>query len=152
MLVEIPFSNVSYVCCVQDASIPVPRPLPLLSSKIVHSHPLNPQHLPSFSSPTPSPTTVSKMITEVAIFELASPANVSDPSSPTASTIRTFLTAVLAADGAHAAYFSQSAEEPDTVVMFIDWDSTDAHNRFLASPWVHPFIFSHRGSRSPCLV
>ncbi|OBT64683.1 hypothetical protein VE03_05906 [Pseudogymnoascus sp. 23342-1-I1] len=74
------------------------------------------------------------MITEIATLELAAPADLSDPSSPTTSTIRTFLTAVLAADGAHAAYFGQSVEKPDIVIIFIDWDSTDAHHQFLASP------------------
>ncbi|OBT55840.1 hypothetical protein VE04_03756 [Pseudogymnoascus sp. 24MN13] len=75
------------------------------------------------------------MITEIATFELTSPDDLSDPSSTTRSTICAFLTAVLTTDsGARAAYFGQSAENPDTVILFIDWDSTDAHHRFLASP------------------
>ncbi|KFY27209.1 hypothetical protein V493_03641 [Pseudogymnoascus sp. VKM F-4281 (FW-2241)] len=87
-------------------------------------------HLP----PRPQQRLSSKMITEIATFKLTSPADFSDAESPTASTIRTFLAAVLATEGAHAAYFGQVAESPDTVIIFIDWDSTEAHNQFLASP------------------
>ncbi|KFY36031.1 hypothetical protein V495_07959, partial [Pseudogymnoascus sp. VKM F-4514 (FW-929)] len=75
------------------------------------------------------------MITEIATFSLLTPADLSDPSSPTTSIIRAFLSAILAADGgAHAAFFGQSVEKADTVVLFIDWDSAEAHRQFLASP------------------
>ncbi|OBT45543.1 hypothetical protein VE00_05038 [Pseudogymnoascus sp. WSF 3629] len=74
------------------------------------------------------------MITEIATFELVSPADLSDPSSPTRLTLHTFLAALVATDGAHAGYFGQSAENPDTVIIFIDWDNTEAHHHFLTTP------------------
>ncbi|KFY10155.1 hypothetical protein V492_05148, partial [Pseudogymnoascus sp. VKM F-4246] len=74
------------------------------------------------------------MITELATFHVATPTNLSDPSSATTSTIHTFLSAILATDGAHAAFIGQPVEDPNMVAMFIDWDSVGAHERFLSSP------------------
>jgi hypothetical protein len=73
------------------------------------------------------------MITEIAIFELAASADLSDATSPTTSTIRDFLASVTAAKGAHSAYFGQFIEKPETVIMFIDWDSAAAHKQFVAT-------------------
>ncbi|OBT71566.1 hypothetical protein VF21_09578 [Pseudogymnoascus sp. 05NY08] len=74
------------------------------------------------------------MITEIATFELATPSDLSDPSCPTTSDLHAFLTDLVADDGAHAAYFGQSAENPNTAIVFIDWDSTEAHHHFLTTP------------------
>ncbi|KFX90627.1 hypothetical protein O988_08110 [Pseudogymnoascus sp. VKM F-3808] len=113
-------SGMLRTCRVQQASAPV-QPI----------HPYPPPSPISQSSSTP-PT---RMITEIATFSLLTPADLSDPSSPTTSTIRIFLSAILAADGgAHAAFFGQSVEKVDTVVLFIDWDSSEAHRELLASP------------------
>lgn len=73
------------------------------------------------------------MITEIATFELSAPADFSNTTCPTASIIREFLASTKTVGGAKSAYVGQTNEKPETILMFIDWDSSDAHKQFMAT-------------------
>jgi hypothetical protein len=47
--------------------------------------------------------------------------------------IREFLVPELAAHGAHHAYYGQFIE-PETVIIFVEWDSIDDQKKFMSSP------------------
>ena len=74
-----------------------------------------------------------KMVTEIITFSLKADANLSDPSSP-ASKLLDSLGAELAAHGAHNAYYGQYIEKPETGIIFVNWDSLEAHKKFMSSP------------------
>jgi heme-degrading monooxygenase HmoA len=71
------------------------------------------------------------MVTEVLTFQLNENSSLADSSSPAATTIREFLKVELAADGAKQAHFGHFIEKPDTVVIFVGWDSLEAHQKFI---------------------
>jgi heme-degrading monooxygenase HmoA len=73
------------------------------------------------------------MVTEVLTFQLKESSSLADSSSPVATTIREFLKIELAADGAKQAHFGHFIEKPDTVVIFVNWDSLEAHQNFMST-------------------
>ncbi|MCJ1354018.1 MAG: hypothetical protein MMC33_004005 [Icmadophila ericetorum] len=74
------------------------------------------------------------MITEIVTFQLKVAGSLDDPSSSANQVIREFLMAELAADGASNAYYGQLIEKPDTVVVFVEWNSMDDREKFTSSP------------------
>jgi len=73
------------------------------------------------------------MITEIVTLTLAPSHSLSSPTSPASKTIHDFLTKELAAEGAHEAYFGAFDEEPDKVIILVEWDSVEAHRGFMES-------------------
>ena len=74
------------------------------------------------------------MVTEIITFGLKADADLSDPSSPARKLVVDFLVAELAAPGARNAYYGQYIEKPETAILFVNWDSLEAHKKFMSSP------------------
>ena len=75
-----------------------------------------------------------KMVTEMVTFSLKADANLSDPTSPASKLVVNFLVAELTAHRAHNAYYGQYIEKPETGILFVNWDSLEAHKKFMSSP------------------
>lgn len=74
------------------------------------------------------------MVTEIVTFSLKADASLSDPSSPASKVVADFLAPELAAHGAHNAYYGRYIEKPETGIIFVNWDSLEAHKKFMSSP------------------
>ena len=74
------------------------------------------------------------MVTEIVTFSLKADADLSDPNSPASKLVVDFLVAELAAPGAHNAYYGQYIEKPEAAILFVNWDSLEAHKKFMSSP------------------
>ena len=79
------------------------------------------------------------MITEIAVLQLHTEANLADPSSSSSKILQDHLTQLLAAPGARYAYYGQSIEQPKTALLFVGWDDIGIHKEFMTSPYVTPF-------------
>lgn len=78
------------------------------------------------------------MATEIALLKLKPDTNVTD-AGPASATWKETLSTVLSQPGAQRAYYGTSVETPTMLRLFIDWDSVDAHKKFMASEAYGPF-------------
>lgn len=68
------------------------------------------------------------MISEIAIFEASTPnVDLTIPESPFKANLLKHIRTMLAFDGAQAAYYGQLIENPNIIVVVINWNSLDAH-------------------------
>lgn len=74
------------------------------------------------------------MVTEIITFCLKADASLSDPSSPASKVVANFLATGFAPHGAHNAYYGQYIEKPETGIIFRNWDSLEAHKKFMSLP------------------
>jgi hypothetical protein len=56
-----------------------------------------------------------------------------DPASGTGPKFDELFQTILSQDGAQRLYWAQQLETPSVLSLFIDWDSVDHHNKFMAS-------------------
>jgi len=78
------------------------------------------------------------MATEIALLKLKPNTNLNDIGH--ASTVwQDSLATVLEQDGAQRAYWGIAEEDPNMLRLFIDWDSVDAHKKFMSSEAYGPF-------------
>ncbi|KAF2147578.1 uncharacterized protein K452DRAFT_314696 [Aplosporella prunicola CBS 121167] len=79
-------------------------------------------------------------ITEIAILPLAAGAAVEDASSPAGQIWNDTLRTVLGRDGAQRAYWGRELENPSTLRLFVDWETLEHHQRFIADASYAPFV------------
>jgi hypothetical protein len=78
------------------------------------------------------------MATEIALLRLKPDTNITG-AGPASTTWKETLSTVLSQPGAQRAYYGTSVETPTMLRLFIDWDSVDAHKKFMASEIYGPF-------------
>lgn len=77
------------------------------------------------------------MISEIAIFEASTPnVDLASLESPFKANLLKHIRTILAFDGARAAYYGQLIENPNIIVVVINWDTLDAHVEATKSPYV----------------
>jgi len=74
--------------------------------------------------------------TEIATFAVLPGSNLEDPNSAPGTVWQEILTTVLDQEGAQRAYWGRQVEDPSMMHLFVDWDSVDAHKKFIAQPYV----------------
>jgi len=71
--------------------------------------------------------------TEVAIMPVKAGSNVRDPTTPEGRIVQDALATVTSQPGCQRAYFGVEEEDLSNMRWFLDWDSVDAHKKFMAS-------------------
>ncbi|KAI9877432.1 MAG: hypothetical protein M1830_003917 [Pleopsidium flavum] len=77
--------------------------------------------------------------TEIAILPLLPGSQIEDPSSNAGKVWTDTINTVSQQDGFQRAYWGRRIENPSEVQLLIDWDSVDAHKKFMATPEYEPF-------------
>jgi len=72
-------------------------------------------------------------VTELAKLPLKAGTDVSDPNTTAGGVWHDTLNQVLAQDGAQRAYWGIQVESPNILMLYVDWQSHDAHKNFMAS-------------------
>ena len=74
------------------------------------------------------------MITEIATLQLRDEDDLSSPSSTASKVIREITAPNLLAHKARFVYYGQFIEKPNTLVIFVNWNTIDDHKSFASSP------------------
>lgn len=77
--------------------------------------------------------------TELATIPLVSGATIEDADSPAGKIWHTTLDTVSQQEGFQRCYWGREVENPSVLQLFVDWDSLDAHKKFIASPIYEAF-------------
>lgn len=77
---------------------------------------------------------MSPPVTELAYLPLKAGSNVSDPNTSEGTIWQDALTTVLSQDGAQRAYWAMEIESPAVIRLGVDWESKEAHEKFIADP------------------
>jgi len=72
-------------------------------------------------------------VTELAKLPLKAGTDVSDPNTTAGTVWQDTLNEVLSQDGAQRAYWGTQVESPNILMLYIDWQTLDAHKKFMAS-------------------
>jgi len=78
--------------------------------------------------------------TEIALLPLVPGEYPDDAQSAPGKTLRELVEIILAQKGAQKCYWGREVENPDTLRLFVDWDSVDDHKAFIASDQYKPFF------------
>jgi len=80
-----------------------------------------------------------KPVTEVAYITLKAGVDIEKVGTPEHQLWEESMTTVSSQEGYQRAYFGLQLESPNTTILFIDWDSVSAHQKFTDSPAYGPF-------------
>jgi len=80
--------------------------------------------------------------TEIAVLPLQPGTQVEDPSSEAGKLWKSFGDSILSQEGVQRFYWGRQVESPDTVLLLVDWDSLESHQKFINSPEYGPFVGS----------
>lgn len=83
---------------------------------------------------------MASLATEVATLPLSPRATIEDASSSAGKTWKSIVDTILAQEGCQHVYWGRQVETPNTLDLFIDWDSVGSHKKFMAAPTYGPFI------------
>ena len=72
-------------------------------------------------------------VTEIVWFPVKKGLDPNDPSNDAAKLLQKLADITLVSDGAGQIFFATQIEDPGTMLWFVDWDSVDHHDRFVAS-------------------
>ncbi|RVX66203.1 hypothetical protein B0A52_10095 [Exophiala mesophila] len=78
--------------------------------------------------------------TEFAAIPLKEGVHPEDPASPSHAAFQKVFQTILAQDGARNCLFGRQVEDPTLGLLFIDWDSIEHHNKFIASEVYKTFL------------
>ena len=78
--------------------------------------------------------------TEIAYLPLKTGVNVKDANSQAGAIWQDTLNTVLGQSGAQRAYFGTQVEDPSLLMLFVDWDSLEDHQRFINQSYYKPFV------------
>lgn len=79
-------------------------------------------------------TRSTKMIIEIATVQLKVEEDPSNQNSPVSKEIQEVTAPNLRKNGARYVYYGLFIGKPNTVIVFVDWDSLDDHKLFMSSP------------------
>ncbi|KAL8846693.1 MAG: hypothetical protein Q9221_008221 [Calogaya cf. arnoldii] len=79
------------------------------------------------------------MATEIATIPLKPGIDLDDPSSAAGKVLQDTFSVLRGQDGYQRAYHGRQVESPNIWQLLVDWDSVDAHKKFMAQPYYEPF-------------
>ncbi|KAL8833107.1 MAG: hypothetical protein Q9170_004489 [Blastenia crenularia] len=82
---------------------------------------------------------MSRPVTEIVSIPLQPGVNVDDADSPAGKVISDTLATLVQQEGYQRAYKGVHVENPSILQLYIDWDSIDAHKKFMSQSYYGPF-------------
>ncbi|KAI4230307.1 MAG: hypothetical protein L6R36_000118 [Xanthoria steineri] len=79
------------------------------------------------------------MATEIATIPLQPGVDLEDPQSAAGEVLENTFSVLRQQDGYQRAYHGRQVENPNIWQLVIDWDSVDAHKKFMTQPSYEPF-------------
>ncbi|KAL9603856.1 MAG: hypothetical protein Q9219_000965 [cf. Caloplaca sp. 3 TL-2023] len=83
---------------------------------------------------------MSRSVTEIVKLPLPSGVDIDNASSPTAKVISDTLNTLVQQEGYQRAFKGLQVEDPSILHIYVDWDSLDAHQKFMGQSYYGPFV------------
>ncbi|KAI4285260.1 MAG: hypothetical protein L6R38_000797 [Xanthoria sp. 2 TBL-2021] len=80
------------------------------------------------------------MATEIATIPLQPGVDLEDPNFAAGKVLENTFSVLREQDGYQRAYHGRQVENPNIWQLLVDWDSVEAHKKFMTQPYYEPFV------------